>query len=100
MDQLNELVSSSFVDLDTIFRPVTDKDYDLGRGGITRHSFCQNYRDWLVCCNRHRGSEDVSISLLNLFYTVREIERESVNFFPGVKELEYFQHRYGQFKWC
>lgn len=58
MDQLNELVSSSFVDLDTIFRPVTDKDYDLGRGGITRHSFCQNYRDWLVCCNRHRGSED------------------------------------------
>ncbi|XP_066911070.1 pecanex-like protein 1 isoform X2 [Clytia hemisphaerica] len=57
MSQLEELQSSTFVDFDTVFRPVTDKDYDLAQGGVTRASFCQNYHEWLVCCNMHRPAD-------------------------------------------
>jgi len=59
MNQIEELESSTFVDFDTVFRPVTDKDYDLALGGVTRQSFCQSYHEWLVCCNKHRPENEV-----------------------------------------
>ena len=58
MEQLNELTKPEYCDLDTIFRPVTDKDYDTVSGGITRASFVANYYDWLVCCNAHRPEDE------------------------------------------
>ena len=59
MSQLDELKKQSYIDLDTIFRPSTDKDYDLLSGGVTRQSFCKNYQEWLVCCNNRREPGEV-----------------------------------------
>ncbi|XP_047133390.1 pecanex-like protein 3 isoform X2 [Hydra vulgaris] len=59
MGQLNDLKSADFVDLDAIFRPVTDKDYDLTSGGITRERFLQNYHEWIKCCNEKRVNDKV-----------------------------------------
>ena len=59
MGQLEELEKGSYVDYDTVFRPVTDKDYDLTLGGVTRESFCQSYHEWLVCCNLRRPQSEV-----------------------------------------
>ncbi|XP_065662073.1 pecanex-like protein 1 isoform X6 [Hydra vulgaris] len=59
MGQLNDLKSADFVDLDAIFRPVTDKDYDLTSGGITRERFLQNYHEWIKCCNEKRVDDKV-----------------------------------------
>ena len=55
MGQLNDLKGMDFVDLDAIFRPVTDKDYDLASGGVTRERFLQNYHEWIKCCNDRRA---------------------------------------------
>jgi len=59
MNQLDELTKSTYIDVDTIFRPSTDKDYDLVSGGITRVSFCRSYRDWIVCCNNRRETDQI-----------------------------------------
>ena len=59
MGQLGDLQSPSHDDYDSVFRPVTDKDYDLASGGVTRSSFCQSYHEWLVCCNMHRSESEV-----------------------------------------
>lgn len=64
MGQLGDLQSQSYVDYDTVFRPVTDKDYDLALGGVTRSSFCQSYHEWLVCCNMHRPENEVNLFCL------------------------------------
>ena len=67
MSQIEELESATFVDFDTVFRPVTDKDYDLALGGVTRQSFCQSYHEWLVCCNKHRPENEVSKLMVSSF---------------------------------
>lgn len=39
-----------FVDLDPVFNPTIDIDYDYSVFGMTRTMFCQTYGDWITFC--------------------------------------------------
>ena len=42
----------SFVDLDPIFNPNIDEDFDTRNSGITRNSYCYIYLGWIQhCCH-------------------------------------------------
>lgn len=50
-----------FVDLDPIFNPNIDEDYDFNALGMTRNMFCQVYGDWITfCAGRNAKKVDTS----------------------------------------
>lgn len=51
MNLLAETKKQSFVDLDAVFRAMTDEDYDVRLGGVSRTSFCNTYLEWIHHCN-------------------------------------------------
>ena len=59
MSQLSELNKPTYTDLDPIFRPFTDEDYELTNGGVSRTSFNKYYHKWLSYCNKQRKSQRI-----------------------------------------
>eukprot|EP00794_Sanderia_malayensis_P020280 gene20280-22266_t len=58
MSLLSETKTKGFVDLDAVFRAMTDEDYDVRFGGISRVSFCNTYFDWIEHCN-HQNQQPI-----------------------------------------
>ncbi len=50
---LKPYMEANFVDVDPTFHVHVDEDYDTRSCGVSKHSFCHIYRDWIVhCANR------------------------------------------------
>ena len=54
LEALRPTLDKNFIELDPVFTPNIDEDYDLRIRGINRDSFTAAYLDWIQFCNDKR----------------------------------------------